>query len=116
MTEIMKPHAVKPSALRHCLPWTLEISAGPFGIVGRYEIRAEPIEVCQNRRLQNRQKTVILNAPALARETAARAIFKLPLNCPSLSVRLTRKGESNARGSMAVPRRLGSSFYKIVFR
>ena len=56
MAEIMKSHAVKPSTLRHCLPWTLEISAGPFGIVARHDIRAEPIETgqhCQRRSIQN---------------------------------------------------------------
>src|SRR5262249_22852754 len=57
MTEIMKPHAVKSSTLRHCLPWTLEISAGPFGIVPRHDIRTEPIETghhCQRRSVKNR--------------------------------------------------------------
>src|SRR5262245_56411704 len=46
--EIMKPDAVKPSAFRDGLPWTLEISAGPFGIIAWDHVGADPIEGSQH--------------------------------------------------------------------
>jgi hypothetical protein len=56
VAEVMKAHAVEPGALRHRLPWTLQIRARLIGIITRHDIGAEPIEAGQDRkgrRVQN---------------------------------------------------------------
>src|SRR5262249_46673356 len=70
--EVMKAHAVEPGALRHRLPWTLQIRARLIGIITRHDIGPEPIEAGQAQG-PARSKSPSFSPSWSRREIAARA-------------------------------------------